>query len=699
VNEGDEEIVLAFLEESRENLDQLDRDLVVLESTPSDPALLAQVFRTIHTIKGTCGFLGFHRLETLTHAGENLLGALRSGDLVLDAGITTTLLDLVDAVRRILDLIEVTGAEAEDDHAAVVAALDRHLTPTGVEPDDPSASAEPAAAALVTTAAAETSVRVDVAVLDKLMDLVGELVLTRSRFADSEVTNDDGPLALPFRHLRLVTDELQENVMRARLQPVGTVTGKFRRVVRDLATAMGKQITIDIEGEDIGVDKAVNEALRDPLLHLVRNAVDHGIEPPAERLAAGKPAMGTLTLRAFHEGGRVRIELTDDGRGVDPGRLVEKAIASGALSLEEAAALSADETLNLMFLPGLSTKDDVTNISGRGVGMDVVRAALELVGGSIDVSSEPGRGSVFRLNVPLTLAIMPVLIASIGAERYAVPQVDVHEVLRIAAEDMAATVHDVDGARIYRLRDRLVPLVDLAEQFHLDRPSGAESLVVVVVETNRRRFGIVVDAIGDTTDVVVKPLTRAIRSIRMFAGITILGDGEPALILDVAGLASSAGITATRDHDDAERRVEPEDAASMLLVASGADDSRVAIGMAAVRRLEQIASDSVERWGPFEVVQYRGGILPLVRVADMLPNGTPTAPVDVLHTVVCESSIGMVGLVVGRIEDVVARPVAAAGGQPPDRRGVIETLVVNSRVTELLDVEMLIADAGIGRTA
>jgi two-component system chemotaxis sensor kinase CheA len=487
--------------------------------------------------------------------------------------------------------------------------------------------------------------------------------------------------------------------MRARLQPVGTVTGKFRRVVRDLATAMGKQITIDIEGEDIGVDKAVNEALRDPLLHLVRNAADHGIESPAERLAAGKPAMGTLTLRAFHEGGRVRIELTDDGRGVDPGRLVEKAIASGALSVEEAAELSADEALNLMFLPGLSTKDDVTNISGRGVGMDVVRSALELVGGSIDVSSEPGRGSVFRLNVPLTLAIMPVLIASIGSERYAVPQVDVQEVLRIAAEDMADTVHDVDGARIYRLRDRLVPLVDLAAQFDLDRPIGAESLVVVVVETNRRRFGIVVDAIGDTTDVVVKPLTRAIRSIRMFAGITILGDGEPALILDVAGLASSAGITTTRDHDDAERRVEPEDATSMLLVASGADDSRVAIGMAAVRRLEQIASDAVERWGPFEVVQYRDGILPLVRVADMLPNGTPTAPADVLHIVVCEASIGMVGLVVGRIEDVVARPAAAAGGKPPDRRGVIETLVVNGRVTELLDVEMLIADAGIGRTA
>jgi two-component system chemotaxis sensor kinase CheA len=701
VNDGDDEIIEAFLDESRDNLDRLDRDLVALEDDPSDPELLAQVFRTIHTIKGTCGFLGFHRLEALTHAGENLLGALRHGEIRLDAAITTSLLSLVDAVRTILELIARTGTEGDDDHDGVIAGLARHLAaPAAVEIGEVRGAArpkpEPAPAAA--PAASETTVRVDVTVLDKLMDLVGELVLTRSQFGESAATGDDGALSLPYRQLRLVTSELRDGVMRARLQPVGTVTGKFRRVVRDLAAAVGKQITIEIEGEEIGVDKAVNEALRDPLLHLVRNAVDHGIELPDERLAAGKPAAGTLTLRALHEGGRVHIELADDGRGIDSARLVEKAIATGLLSPDDAAALSPDETLELMFRPGFSTKDEVTNISGRGVGLDVARSALEHVGGHIDVTSEPGRGSVFRLTVPLTLAIMPVLIASVGTERYAVPQVDVQEVLHIAAADVVTSVCDVEGALIHRRRGRLLPLVDLAAHFHVESDRGDDGLTVIVVETVGRRFGIVVDAIRDATEVVVKPLTKATRSIREFGGLTILSDGEPSLILDVAGLASVLGITATREDDTADRAFEPDDTASTLLLASGTDGSRLAIAMGIVRRLEEIACGSVERSGPLEVVPYRGGILPLVRVADLLSNGASPAPLaDVLHAVVCDSSIGLVGLVVGRIEDIVGEPAAVP--QPPSRRGVIARVVVDGRATELIDVETLIVDAGLGKTA
>jgi two-component system, chemotaxis family, sensor kinase CheA len=709
VNDSDEEIVLAFLEESRENLDQLDLGLIALEVNPSDPELLAQVFRTIHTIKGTCGFLGFHHLEALSHSGENLLGAVRNGELRLDGAITTSLLALVDAIRRILDLIETTGTEGDDDHAAVVAALDRHLAaPVAVVAEvevevEPDASAQLATEGNTATLS-ETSVRVDVAILDKLMNLVGELVLTRSQFGESATTDDDGPLALPYRQLRLVTSELQEGVMRARLQPVGTVTGKFRRIVRDLASTMGKQIKFKIEGEDIGVDKAVNEALRDPLLHLVRNAVDHGIELPDERRAAGKPTQGTLTLRAFHEGGRVHIELADDGRGIDCARLVESAVAAGMLTADDAAALSSDAAMQLMFRPGLSTKDEITNISGRGVGLDVVRNALEQVGGSIDVTSELGRGSVFHLNVPLTLAIMPVLIASVGGQRYAVPQVDVEEIVYIAADEMDRTLHDLDGALIYRLRDRLLPLVDLAAQLHLESNRKADGLIVIVVQSAGRRFGIVVDSIGDTTEVVVKPLTLATRSIRCFGGVTLLSDGEPALILDVGGVALTAGVGVTR-HDAEDRHVEPQEqtTTASLLLASDAYGSRLAVDMSSVRRLEQISSESVERSGPIEVVQYRGGILPIVRVADWLPNGNVATATkrdgDVLHAVVCESSIGLVGIVVGRIDDVVPRPSTVATPQPPSRRGVIASLVVDDHVTELLDVELLIADAGVWSTA
>ncbi|MEO5838342.1 MAG: chemotaxis protein CheA [Acidimicrobiales bacterium] len=697
----DEEIVLAFLEESRENLDQLDLGLIALEVNPADPALLAQVFRTIHTIKGTCGFLGFKSLEALSHAGENLLDALRRGELRFDASVTTSLLTLVDAIRRVLDHIEQAGTEGEVDHGAVISALDRHLaSPVAVATFDLATTSQSVAMGTA-TAASETSVRVDVAILDKLMDLVGELVVTRNQFGESATIDDDGPLSLTYRQLSLVTRELHEGVVRARLQPVGSVTGKFHRIVRDLAASMGKQISLEIEGEEIAVDKAVNEVLRDPLLHLVRNAVDHGIEPPDERRAAGKPAQGMLTIRAFHDGGRVHLEIADDGRGIDSRRLVEHAIASGYVTAGDAAALGPDAAMDLMFRPGLSTKEEVTNISGRGVGLDVVRNALEQVGGSIDVTSEPGRGSVFRLNVPLTLAIMPVLIAEVGGERYAVPQVDVREIVHIAAAEIATAVRDVDGVLFYRLRERLLPLVELASQFNLESARHADGLIVIVVEAIGRRFGIVVDALGDTTDVVAKPLPRAIRTIRCFGGVTLLSDGQPALILDVAGLASRAGIT-TSCEDIEVRDIEwvAEAAPASLLLASADDGGRVAVDMSTVRRLEQISPESVERSGPIEVVQYRGGILPLLRVTDGLSSGTQSRkPSAVLHTVVCESSIGLVGLVVGRIYDVVPRPTTEVTVPPPSRRGAIASVVVDDRITEVLDVELLIADAGVWSTA
>ena len=676
--DSDEEIVSAFLDESRENLDQLDVGLIALEVDPSDPELLAQIFRTIHTIKGTCGFLGFHRLEALSHAGESLLGAIRSGELRLDANVTTSLLALVDAVRSILDLIETTGTEGQDDHAGVVAALQQHLAVPSAVPMPASGVAVPADRQDDVVAPSETTVRVDVAILDKLMDLVGELVLTRGQLGGSAATGDDGPLSLPYRQLCLVSRELQEGVMKARLQPVGIVTGRFRRVVRDLAAMMGKQIKIDIEGEEIGVDKAVNEALRDPLLHLVRNAVDHGIEAPEDRLRAGKPAHGTLTLRAFHAGGRVSIELADDGRGIDPGLLVERAIATGMLTEAQAAALNADQVMDLMFRPGLSTKTEITNISGRGVGLDVVRTALQQVGGSIEVTSEAGRGSSFRLNVPLTLAIMPVVTVSIGAQRFAIPQVDIREVVYIAAEDKAATLHEVNGTLVHRLRDRLLPLVDLAEVFLVDSAPKSDGLVVIVVGTTDRRFGIVVDAIDDTTEVVVKPLTQAIRAIRCFSGVTISTDGQPALIIDVAGLASRAGVIPTRDDAPDDALVAEEMSTSSLLLVSDRAGSNMAVELTAVRRLEQIAGASIERSGALEAVQYQDGMLPLIRLSDRLPDDTAPKGTDVLQVVVCESSIGLVGIVVDRIDDVVA------------------SLVDDEPNTVLLDVELLVAEAGVG---
>jgi two-component system chemotaxis sensor kinase CheA len=705
----DVELVQAFLDESRENLDQLDLDLVALEENPGDKERLARVFRAMHTIKGTCGFLGYFSLETLTHAGENLLSAVRAGELSLDARVTTTLLRLVDAIRRMLDRIETTGADGDADHAGIIAAIEAHLSSDQEAEPVAEEATEPDPAGAGATVAGDTSVRVDVAVLDKLMDLVGELVQARNQIGDVVADDDEGPLALTYRQLRLATGELQDGVMRARLQPVGTVTGKFRRVVRDLAVTLGKQVHIDIEGEDVGVDKAVNEALAGPLLHLVRNAVDHGIEAPAERVAAGKPAEGLLRIRAFHEGGRVHVEISDDGRGIDRRRLVEKAVSTGLLSSDRAAELTVREVFDLMFLPGLSTKGDVTSLSGRGVGLDVVRSSLEHVGGAVEVASEPGHGCTFHLSVPLTLAIMPAVVTWCAGERYTVPQVDVEEVLHLDAGE-AAGVQRIQGVGLHRLRGRLLALVDLAETLGGEPTSGSAGLTIVVVTTAGKRFGLVVDSVGDMTETVVKPLPVVLRSVPAFGGVTILGDGRPSLILDISGIAGLAGIaagaadgidlaTASSNHAhhgsdaDPASDITADNDEDSLLVAVDEGGGRVAVRLRSVRRLEQFDAGSVERIGPTDVVPYDGAILPLLRFGML--DGRPVEPTIAsrLQTVVCDSSVGLVGLVVKAIDDVV--PTPASPREAPSRRGVSASLVLDAGVTEVVDLEVLIADAGL----
>jgi two-component system chemotaxis sensor kinase CheA len=702
----DEEILLVFLEESRENLDQLDRDLVDLEAQPHDATLLSRVFRAVHTLKGTCGFLGFPELEALAHAGEDVLGALRSGAVPLDQPIASSLLRLVDDVRRVLTQIETSGREPSGSHAALIDELRAHL-PTAVATAVPPEAAEGALlqrdAGRALAASSENSVRVDVAVLDTLMDLVGELVVVRSRIGELVALDDDGTLAAPYRELRVVAGDLQDSVMAARLQPIGAVTGKLHRIARDLAAALGKQVAVQVTGEDVGVDKAVNEALRDPLLHLVRNAIDHGIETPSERVALGKPATGTLRIHAFHEGGRVHVDVTDDGGGIDATGLLTKAVEAGLVAAEEAAALGPEETLDLMFHPGLSTRDEVTSTSGRGVGMDVVRTSLEQVGGSIDVASTPGQGVLFRLNVPLTLAIMPVLVTWSGGDRYAVPQVHLREVTHLEPAEVTERIDVVDDARLLRLRGRLLPLVDLADRLdrRAERLDGA--LVIVVVETDNRRFGLVVDDVGDTVDAVVKPLPRLLRSLPVFAGTTILGDGGTALILDIAALATGVGPTAAPG-DEGDAAAPGAAAAAGLLLATSPDGGRLAVRLGAVRRLESFAPDRVERAGDQDMVQYGDEILPLVRVADHLPErraadrkSSRPGETDGIAAVVCETASGPVGFVVHSIDDIVEEP--AVPSQPPSRVGVEACVVVGDRVAELLDIDVLALQAGIRRSS
>jgi two-component system chemotaxis sensor kinase CheA len=710
----DEEILLAFCEESRDNLHQMDRDLVELETRGADQELLSRVFRAVHTLKGTCGFLGFTRLEALAHAGEDLLSALREGELVIDASSATSLLRLVDVARTVLIEIEATSLESSTDHGPLIAELRSHLG-ASVEPVEPVEPAAPVTPAAMDTSAeheapsephvsttGDSTVRVDVAVLDRLMDVVGELVLARGRIGELVALDDNGPFAAPYRDLRVLTGDLQDSVLTARLQPIGTVTGKVPRIARDLSAALGKQVAVHIEGEAVGVDKAVNEALRDPLLHLVRNCLDHGIESPAERIASGKSPVGRLSIRAFHQGGRVHLEVADDGQGVNLAALKARAVTQNVLSAEAVHGLTEAQALDLMFHPGLTTRDEVTSTSGRGVGMDVVRSSIEQVGGSVHVNSSPGRGVVFRLNVPLTLAIMPVLVAWCGGDRYAIPQVHLLEVMRLDSRQVDTRVDAVGEARMLRLRGRLLPLVELNE--HLGVASlRTDGLVVVVVETDGRRFGLVVDGVADTVDAVVKPLPALLRSLAVFAGTTILADGRPALVVDVPGVAGAAGISSVSVPvlDGSSATPDGSQPANLLL-ATAPDGGMVAFPLAQVRRLESFAVEQLERSGGATVVQYGEELLTVVRIGEVLPErrridrgGTVEPAPTTLETVVCESSSGTVGLVVASIDDVVDEPQLLR--QPASRDGVTACLVVEGRVAELLDVDVLSERARSGR--
>ncbi|MDQ1305487.1 MAG: two-component system, chemotaxis family, sensor kinase CheA [Actinomycetota bacterium] len=776
----DDELVQAFLEESTENLDQLDLDLVELESRPSDPDLLARIFRTMHTIKGTCGFLGFGHLEELSHAGEDLLGALRSGDLRLDAGITTSLLGLVDAVRGALATVAATGGESTADYRDVIADLKGHLGPAAVDHADsgppqstqPPAPPTPAPAAPLPTAPAastpaaptpaaptptpaapipaapspapapastpptpatgrpatmpaaesastpvardsnpveEASVRVDVTVLDKLQELVGELTLARMRLG--AFIPDDGPMTPSFHRLTLITRELQDSVMEARLQPIGAVIGRMRRVVRDLATAEGKQVRVEIEGEDVAVDKAINEVLRDPLTHLVRNAIDHGIESAEDRIRAGKPAQATLRIQASLVGGGVRIDISDDGRGVDRAGLVTKAVATGELTQAQAAAISDEDALALIFRPGLSTAEQVTTISGRGVGMDVVRSNLEHIGGSVGVRSVPGEGSRFRINVPLTLAIIPAVVVTCGPGRYTIPQVDVQAVVRVESDALHDQVEPIGDALFLRRNDHLLPLVSLADHLGIAAGTADDGLSIVIVSRLDRTYGLIVDTVGDNVEAVVKPLPRALRGIPQYVGATVLSDGQPSLILDVLSPATSAGVIQhhTEESDRAPDGTAP-DASTKLLLVRGDDNARLALPLTRVRRLERIRSQDIEHSAGMTVIQYRGGMLPLVRVSDQLPAeahpnhqqtaaetgpaGSPAAAEDTVDTAVCATSSGTVGFLVSSINDITLAGIALPEVVP--RPGISGRLIVDEHVTLVLDVDAL-AKLGLPR--
>ncbi len=889
-----DDIVKDFLAESAESLDRLDQNLVLLEKQPDNREVLADIFRTVHNLKGTSGFLGFPKLAAVAHAGENLLSRLRDGQLSLNPQITSALLATVDTVRQMLDAISHTGTEGPGDYPELIqqltAAQDQSAQPAGERASVPAPAPPPPpnldnflpeaghlgqlllehghvtrkqlARALhkqeqgdprrlgeilvesgalspqeldealkadrQTPVLEESTIRIPVAQLDHLMNLVGELVLARNRLQQWVSSQNDSSLPTAGQSLNLIITALQERVMKARLQPIGNVWSKFPRMVRDVAQGCGKQVRIELEGKETGLDKSIIEAIKDPLTHLVRNAVDHGIEPPDVRIAAGKPPEGRLLLRAFHEGGQVIIEITDDGAGLNLEKIRQKAIEKGFLHADQAARTDEREIANLIFSPGLSTAEKVTKVSGRGVGMDVVKTNIEKIGGTVDVQTRAGLGTTVRLKIPLTLAIIPALIVRSGRQHYAIPSVSLAELVGIDIDKEHTAIEMIQSTPVYRLRGKLLPLVYLSrelgegqhpsdrsdpetappdkhdlldfaharsrhlqwlqrlrevldgklvvtleeagshEQFSLGKwiygygmkkygdilemslletthrdfhalvrqvvsrnLNGDNSeavheynklgpmsrkivellvhiermvlcrrkLNIVVLQANHRQFGLVVDDIGNTEEIVVKPLGKELKNLNLFAGATIMGDGDVVLILDVPGLAERARVIGEERHQSSPKGMSSKPQTSLakeeskpVLLVRGGETDQVAIDLAAIARLEEFPRAALENSDGREFVQYRGQIMPVVRLPEAMGQEPASASEDGrLHVVVHERHGRNLGLLVNRILDIVSEPFAIE--HQSTRRGVRGSALIQQRVTEVVDLPALLASS------
>jgi two-component system chemotaxis sensor kinase CheA len=727
------QLVHELVVESREGLDAFDQELLAFESGgQSSDETWNNAFRVIHTIKGSSGCVGFSKVESVAHTGENLLSVLRDGRLKPDSAIVSSLLRYSDALREMLRSIEMTGSEGTGDYAVLVEdlrALHAGVTEGATQSEgfgffddgpSPSLPVPPAAGQMAhgTVAslagpekkdsalaseqvqakgpALDTAIRVDVGQIDRLMNLVGELVLARNQIVQTTSAESDPAQFAAVQRINLITGELQESVMKTRMQPVGTVWSKFPRIVRDLCHELGKDVALAMDGSSTEMDRTIIEAIKDPMTHIVRNAIDHGIESPEERVAAGKSPQGRLSLRAFHEGGQVNIVIADDGKGIDAERVLTKAMQKGLVTAEQGAAMSLRDKLALIFLPGLSTAAKVTNVSGRGVGMDVVRNNIQKIGGNVELQSELGKGASIRIKIPLTLAIIPALIVTCGSERFAIPAACLVELVRIEGDEVERSVEAIHSAPVYRLRGNLLPLVHLAGELGLTaRRRPDEAMFIIVLQAEGRQFGLVVDGIHDTEEIVVKPLGKEMKGLNVYAGATIMGDGKVALILDVTGLARRARLLeesrgqSIASTDGVGIVSAGEELQSLLVARVGRN--RVAIPLACIARLEEIPASKVELAGSSEVVQYRGRIMAVVRLSDMLNMGrhysSEESQAEPLRVVVCALPTGNLGVIVDAIEDIVEECVRIEirDGQ----RGILGSAVVRDQVTDLLDISEL----------
>ncbi len=688
LNEIDAEDLKAFLIESHEILTQFEQDVVNLENSSLDQNQINRLYRALHTIKGNCGFLPFAKLEAIAHAGETLLDTIRTTQRNITAVEATVLLQLTDAIRQILQTIEATATDGDKDYTSLIAALTTLSTEVTITNDLKALDV----ADVQSATSLDSTIRVQVDLLDHVMNLVGELVLARNRMLQLTATSSNPTLISTCQQIDLITNELQDSVTKTRMQPISTLWRNLPRLVRDSAIASGKEVTLELEGSETELDRNLIAGIKDPLTHLVRNCIDHGIEPPDVRVANGKSAQGILKVRAFQESGKVIIEISDDGIGIDPARIKARSQQLGLMSAVQAASISDQEALNLIFLSGFSTATVVTHLSGRGVGMDVVRRNLESVNGTVEIDSQPGHGTTFRLKIPLTLAIIPALLVSSGGEIFVIPQTSVQELIRIEGrekiQDSIETLLDVP---VYRWRGQILPLVYLNSVLQLTASlTPTDLLYFVVIVADGYRFGLIVDQIEDTQDIVVKPLSKQLKSLVMFAGATILGDGNVALILDVSGLAEYAGVQQQSQLPFVAPEVELTER-QLILMVLGPQNLRMGILLTHTTRLEMIPRTMIDQVGDLYLMKYGDRIVSLIDLQKVF-TGTPH-PLDefkefISIVVITLNDDHTVGLIVEQILDIVEESLSVTG--LANRPGVQCYATVQGQITEILDLNAIV---------
>jgi two-component system chemotaxis sensor kinase CheA len=733
-----DELLKDFLTETTEHIEGAETQLVHFERNPSDASLITSIFRLVHTIKGTSSFLGLERLERVGHAAESVMGMLRDGVPPTQHSVTL-ILAAIDRIKTIIEEIGIHGAEPPGDDSAIIDSLEAYYAAGTAAASAPAADAEPPAPAAEKTestpapapeppapmaaaspepdpapvkepakasdpgpqsqekaksgsTANQESIRVSVDTIERMMQLVSELVLSRNQLLELARHREDDAIKTPLQHLSTLTSDLQDAVMRARMQPVGRLYANLPRLVRELSTSLGKSIDLITEGADTELDRQLIEVIRDPLTHLIRNCADHGIERPEERLASGKPERGEIRVSAAHEAGQITIDIADDGKGLDTGRIKKKIVAQGLATEQELRAMSNEEIHRYIFEPGFSTAQVVSNVSGRGVGMDVVRSNIEAIGGSVSLSSVEGKGSRFSLRIPLTLAIAPALIIEVAGQRFALPQTSVVEAVSLGA-NYKELIQNVQNALVLKLREEVIPAVELRNVVGLGTEAGEPSeKLAVVMRVGTDSFCIIVDGVADIQEIVVKPLSASLAHLKVFSGHTILGDGSVVLILDPSGLASSLGIEkstekkreAARDQNALERR-------RLVMFKAGSGAAKV-LPLSLVSRIEMVETSRIESSDGRLMVLLQDRLMPIVPISSEMDMTKPAYPVLVVAT-----DGRAIGLMTDEIVDIIEEKLEIQLAS--SNSALVGSAEIRGEAVELIDVSHFIrlaeADKGI----